>query len=69
MFGARQFARSAPRFSAQMRTVAQRRFASSGQNEFITERQHIKEHAQGTTGMGSSATSKETANEMYDEES
>jgi cytochrome c oxidase subunit 6a len=51
MFGARQFSRSAPRFSAQMRNVAQRRFASSGQNEFITERQHIKEHAQGTTGM------------------
>jgi cytochrome c oxidase subunit 6a len=51
MFGARQFSRSAPRFSAQMRNVAQRRFASSGQNEFITERQHIKEHAQGTTDL------------------
>lgn len=51
MLGARQFVRSAPRFSAQLRATAQRRFASSGQNEFIAERQHIKEHAQGTTGM------------------
>lgn len=50
MFGARHFARSAPRFSAQMRATAQRRFASGG-NEFIAERQHLKEHAEGTTGM------------------
>lgn len=48
MFAAR-FARSAPRAAAQLRATAQRRFAST-QNEFIAERQHLKEHAKGTTG-------------------
>lgn len=50
MFAARQVTRTAPRFAAQLRTPMQRRFASSAENEFISERQHIKEHAQGTTG-------------------
>lgn len=55
MLSARQFVRSAPRYTAQLRATAQRRFASSGQNEFISERQHIKEHAQGTTGKEAAA--------------
>lgn len=50
MFGARQFARSAPRFAAQLRAPAQRRLLTTGENEFVKERQHIKEHAKGTTG-------------------
>ena len=50
MYAAR-FARSSPRFAAQLRATTQRRFASgSTQNEFISERQHIKDHAKGTTG-------------------
>lgn len=49
MFAARS-ARALPRFSQQLRAPAQRRFASGGSNEFINERQHIKEHAKGTTG-------------------
>ncbi|KAF4984446.1 hypothetical protein FZEAL_409 [Fusarium zealandicum] len=48
---ARQFTRTASRFTAQMRVPAQRRFASTTENEFIKERQHIKEHAQGTTAL------------------
>lgn len=48
MFAAR-FARSTPRAAAQLRATTQRRFAST-QNEFIAERQHLKEHAKGTTG-------------------
>jgi hypothetical protein len=50
MFAARQVTRNAPRFAAQLRTPMQRRFASTAENEFVTERQHIKEHAQGSTG-------------------
>lgn len=51
MFATRQAVRSAPRFAAQARVGAQRRFASSAtENEFIKERQHIKDHADGTTG-------------------
>ena len=50
MNAARQATRSAPRFAAQLRNTAQRRFASTTENEFIKERQHIKEHAKGTTG-------------------
>lgn len=50
MYAAR-FARSTPRFAAQLRAPAQRRFASgSAQNQFISERQHIKEHAKESTG-------------------
>ena len=47
--------RYAPRAAAQMRaapvlrSVIQRRFAST-ENQFIKERQAIKEHAAGTTG-------------------
>lgn len=44
-----RFTRAATRATAQLRAPAQRRFAST-QNEFIKERQHIKEHAAGTTG-------------------
>ncbi|CAI6095168.1 unnamed protein product [Clonostachys chloroleuca] len=51
MFGARQFARSAPRFAAQLRAPAQRRLLTTGENEFVKERQHIKEHAKGTTEL------------------
>ena len=51
MFAARQLSRTAPRAAAQLRTPAQRRLASSTQNEFIKERQHIKEHAKGTTEL------------------
>ncbi|CEJ91384.1 Putative Cytochrome c oxidase subunit 6A, mitochondrial [[Torrubiella] hemipterigena] len=43
--------RNAPRFTAQMRAAAQRRFASTGQNSFVNERQHIKDHAIGTTAL------------------
>lgn len=44
-------ARTAPRVAAQLRAPAQRRLASSAtENAFIKERQHIKEHAAGTTG-------------------
>ncbi len=51
MFATRQAVRNAPRFVAQARAGAQRRFASSAsENEFIKERQHIKDHADGTTG-------------------
>nr|AST15019.1 cox13 [Trichoderma spinulosum]AST15028.1 cox13 [Trichoderma spinulosum] len=50
MFAARQVTRNAPRFAAQLRNPMQRRFASTAENEFIAERQHIKEHAKGTTG-------------------
>jgi cytochrome c oxidase subunit 6a len=53
MNAARQATRSAPRFAAQLRNTAQRRFASTTENEFIKERQHIKDHAQGTTGEDS----------------
>jgi cytochrome c oxidase subunit 6a len=44
-----RFTRAATRATAQLRAPVQRRFAST-QNEFIKERQHIKEHAVGTTG-------------------
>ena len=44
-----RFTRAATRTTAQLRAPVQRRFAST-QNEFIKERQHIKEHATGTTG-------------------
>lgn len=51
MFAARQALRNAPRFAAQARAPAQRRLASSAtENEFVKERQHIKDHAKGTTG-------------------
>lgn len=50
MFAARQVTRNAPRFAAQLRTPMQRRFASTTENQFIAEREHIKEHAKGTTG-------------------
>ncbi|CAF3432466.1 Cytochrome c oxidase subunit 13, mitochondrial [Fusarium graminearum] len=45
-----RFTRAATRATAQLRAPAQRRFAST-QNEFIKERQHIKEHAAGTTEL------------------
>ncbi|KAI8683266.1 hypothetical protein LRP88_04763 [Fusarium phalaenopsidis] len=51
MSAARQFTRTASRVSAQLRVPAQRRFASTAENEFIKERQHIKEHAKGTTEL------------------
>lgn len=51
MFATRQAIRNAPRFAAQVRAPAQRRLASSAtENEFVKERQHIKDHAVGTTG-------------------
>jgi len=50
MLAARPVTRAASRLAAQLRAPAQRRFASTAENEFITERQHIKEHAKGTTG-------------------
>lgn len=51
MFPQRQILRAAPRFAAQLRSpVVQRRLASSGENAFIRERQHAKEHAAGSTG-------------------
>ncbi|PNY25560.1 Cytochrome c oxidase subunit 6A, mitochondrial [Tolypocladium capitatum] len=52
MFASRQATRTASRFAAQLRAPAQRRFASSSaENEFIKERQHIKDHAKGTTEL------------------
>ncbi len=54
MFATRQVVRNAPRFAAQARATAQRRFASTAENEFIKERQHIKDHAKGTTGESAS---------------
>ncbi|KAG8671784.1 Cytochrome c oxidase subunit 13, mitochondrial [Fusarium poae] len=45
-----RFTRAATRATAQIRAPIQRRFAST-QNEFIKERQHIKEHAAGTTEL------------------
>ncbi|KAM6535621.1 hypothetical protein FALCPG4_005173 [Fusarium falciforme] len=51
MSAVRQFTRTASRVSAQLRVPAQRRFASTAENEFIKERQHIKEHAKGTTEL------------------
>lgn len=45
-----RFTRAATRATAQLRAPLQRRFASTTENEFIKERQHIKEHAAGTTG-------------------
>ncbi|KAL6858175.1 Cytochrome c oxidase subunit 13, mitochondrial [Amphichorda felina] len=51
MFAAR-FARSSPRVAAQLRAPAQRRFATGAtENQFITEREHIKEHAKGSTEL------------------
>jgi len=48
----RAVARTTSRLSAQLRAPAQRRFAStSTENEFIKERQHIKEHAKATTEL------------------
>lgn len=50
MFATRQAVRNAPRFAAQARATVQRRFVSTAENDFIKERQHIKDHAKGTTG-------------------
>lgn len=48
---AARLSRTTARLSAQLRAPAQRRLASSStENAFIKERQHIKEHAAGTTG-------------------
>lgn len=49
MIAQRQIARAAPRFTAQLRAQAQRRFAST-ETEFARERRHVKEHAGATTG-------------------
>ena len=49
-----RFTRAATRATAQLRAPLQRRFASTVENEFIKERQHIKEHAAGTTGESTS---------------
>ncbi|KAK7414155.1 hypothetical protein QQX98_006941 [Neonectria punicea] len=50
MSAVRQLARTVPRFAAQLRAPAQRRLASTAtENAFVKERQHIKEHAKGTT--------------------
>ncbi|KAF5649579.1 cytochrome c oxidase subunit 6a [Fusarium sp. NRRL 25303] len=49
-----RFTRAATRATAQLRAPLQRRFASTAENEFIKERQHIKEHAAGTTGKSTS---------------
>ncbi|KAJ9420293.1 cytochrome c oxidase subunit VIa-domain-containing protein [Fusarium oxysporum] len=46
-----RFTRAATRATAQLRAPLQRRFASTTENEFIKERQHIKEHAVGTTEL------------------
>ena len=62
MLATRQITRSAPRAAAQLRAPAQRRMASSAQNEFIKERQHIKEHAKGTTGKLPAAVDAEMTN-------
>ncbi|KAI5464375.1 putative cytochrome c oxidase subunit VIa [Mariannaea sp. PMI_226] len=52
MSAARQIARTVPRFAAQLRAPAQRRLASSAtDNAFVKEREHIKEHARGTTEL------------------
>lgn len=52
MFASRLAARTASRYTAQLRLPAQRRLASSSaENEFIRERQNIKEHAKGSTGQ------------------
>jgi cytochrome c oxidase subunit 6a len=50
MLAQRQIARAAQRYTAQFRAQAQRRFASTQENEFIRERRHVKEHAGATTG-------------------
>jgi hypothetical protein len=50
MNASRQVTRNVPRFATQLRTPIQRRFASTAENEFIKERQHVKEHAKETTG-------------------
>ncbi|KOS21849.1 Cytochrome c oxidase subunit 6A [Escovopsis weberi] len=54
MLAARQALRTAPRFAARARTPATRRMASTPakatENEFIKEREHVKEHAASTTG-------------------
>ena len=55
MIGQRQILRTAPRAVAQLRapvlrSAVQRRFASN-ENNFVKERQAIKEHAAGTTGQ------------------
>ncbi|KAG5997334.1 hypothetical protein E4U52_004472 [Claviceps spartinae] len=48
----RAFARTTSRVSAQLRASAPRRFAStSTENEFIKERQRVKEHAAATTEL------------------
>ncbi|KAG5946834.1 hypothetical protein E4U53_006516 [Claviceps sorghi] len=48
----RAVARTASRLPAQLRAPVQRRFAStSTENEFIKERQHIKEHAKSTAEL------------------
>ncbi|KAL9943182.1 hypothetical protein D7B24_004997 [Verticillium nonalfalfae] len=61
MLPQRQILRAAPRFAAQLRAPAQRRLASSaGENAFISERQHAKEHASGTTGPSLSNPFRET---------
>ncbi|KAH8650741.1 cytochrome c oxidase, subunit VIa [Ilyonectria robusta] len=52
MSAVRQLARTAPRFAAQLRAPAQRRLASTAtENAFVKERQHIKEHAAGTSDL------------------
>ncbi|KAH6688864.1 cytochrome c oxidase polypeptide VIa [Plectosphaerella plurivora] len=51
MLPQRQMLRAAPRFAAQLRTPVQRRLASSGENAFVRERQHVKEHAAGSTDL------------------
>ncbi|GAB1312022.1 Cytochrome c oxidase subunit 6A [Madurella fahalii] len=50
MIAQRQIARAAPRFTAQLRAQAQRRFAST-ETEFARERRHVKEHAGATTDL------------------
>ncbi|EEY15879.1 cytochrome c oxidase subunit VIa [Verticillium alfalfae VaMs.102] len=61
MLPQRQILRAAPRFAAQLRAPTQRRLASSaGENAFISERQHAKEHASGTTGPSLSNPFRET---------
>ncbi|KAK4154865.1 cytochrome c oxidase, subunit VIa [Chaetomidium leptoderma] len=53
MFAQRQIARAVPRFNAQLRAQAQRRFASveTTENHFVRERRHVKEHAKATTEL------------------
>ncbi|KAK1826511.1 cytochrome c oxidase [Podospora conica] len=56
MLPQRQLLRGAQRFGAQVRSpVVQRRLASStpqaGENAFVRERRHVKEHAAGTTEL------------------